>query len=101
MISEKTLIDSTHPGINDLVNTTLEVRFDYEKSYLHEKIWLTQKPHFYNTDPVSLDAKLIENIAKNDEKRLARAAVIDALATTKNPGYPICMEPLQRTRLIL
>ena len=45
------------PHINDLVNTKLDVRFDYSKSYLYGKAWITLKPHFYPTDSLSLDAK--------------------------------------------
>jgi len=43
--------------INDLVHTKLEVRFDYNKSYLYGKAWITLKPHFYSTDSLYLDAK--------------------------------------------
>jgi aminopeptidase N len=42
---------------DDLINTRLEVKFDYDKSYLYGKEWVTIKPHFYPTDSVSLDAK--------------------------------------------
>ena len=42
---------------DDLVNTKLEVRFDYDKSYMYGKAWVTLKPHFYTTDTVTLDAK--------------------------------------------
>ena len=43
--------------INDLVDTRLEVRFDYEKTYMYGKAWITLKPHYYPTDSLSLDAK--------------------------------------------
>jgi len=43
--------------INDLVDTRLEVKFDYEKTYMYGKAWITLKPHFYPTDSLSLDAK--------------------------------------------
>ncbi len=43
--------------INDLVNTKLDVRFDYNKSYMYGKEWLTLHPHFYPTDSLTLDAK--------------------------------------------
>lgn len=43
--------------INDLVNTKLDVRFDYDKSYMYGKEWLTVHPHFYPTDSLTLDAK--------------------------------------------
>ena len=45
------------PHINDLVHTKLDVRFDYSKSYLYGKAWITLKPHFYPTDSLTLDAK--------------------------------------------
>jgi aminopeptidase N len=46
-----------YPHINDLVHTKLNVRFDYSKSYLYGKAWITLKPHFYPTDSLRLDAK--------------------------------------------
>ncbi len=48
---------ATPTKINDLVNTKLDVRFDYAKHYLYGKEWLTLKPHFYPTDSLTLDAK--------------------------------------------
>ena len=39
------------------VHTKLEVKFDYDKSYLYGKAWITLKPHFYATDSLYLDAK--------------------------------------------
>src|ERR1700741_3804998 len=47
----------TPPKINDLVNTKLDVRFDYKKRYMYGKEWVTLKPHFYPTDSLRLDAK--------------------------------------------
>jgi aminopeptidase N len=41
----------------DLVNTKLDVKFDYDKTYMYGKEWVTLKPHFYPTDSVELDAK--------------------------------------------
>ncbi len=43
--------------INDLVHTKLDVRFDYSKSWLYGKAWITLHPHFYPTDSLNLDAK--------------------------------------------
>lgn len=43
--------------INDLVHTKLDAKFDYNKSYLNGKVWITLKPHFYPTDSLQLDAK--------------------------------------------
>jgi len=48
---------ATSPRINDLLHTKLDVRFDYNKSYLYGKAWITLKPHFYATDSLQLDAK--------------------------------------------
>lgn len=48
---------ATPDKINDLVNTKLDVRFDHTKCYLYGKAWITLKPHFYNTDSLTLDAK--------------------------------------------
>jgi aminopeptidase N len=45
---------------NDLVNTKLDVRFDYPKRYLYGKAWITLRPHFYATDSLTLDAKGME-----------------------------------------
>ncbi len=48
---------ATPPRINDLINTKLDVHFDYKKCYLYGKEWVTLKPHFYATDTLRLDAK--------------------------------------------
>ena len=45
------------PKINDLVHTKLAVSFDYDKSYMYGKAWITLEPHFYPTDSLTLDAK--------------------------------------------
>ncbi len=42
---------------NDLVHTKLQAKFDYDKSELNGKVWITLKPHFYATNNVELDAK--------------------------------------------
>jgi aminopeptidase N len=47
----------TELKVNDLVNTKLEVSFDYGKRYLYGKEWLTLRPHFYETNTLTLDAK--------------------------------------------
>ena len=53
----KKVFRASSPKINDLVHTKLDVRFDYDKSYLYGKEWLTLQPHFYPTDSLLLDAK--------------------------------------------
>jgi aminopeptidase N len=46
--------------VNDLVHTKLDAKFDFSKSYLNGKVWITLKPHFYATNNLSLDAKGME-----------------------------------------
>ena len=41
----------------DLINTKLEVKFDYQKQYLMGKATITLKPHFYPQTELVLDAK--------------------------------------------
>ncbi len=53
----KKLYRETPEKVNDLVHTKLDVRFDYQKSYLYGKEWVTLKPHFYTVDTLVLDAK--------------------------------------------
>ncbi len=64
------------PHINDLVHTKLSVRFDYTRSYMYGKAWITLKPHFYPTDSLSLDAKGMDlkevSILKNSQHRPLR-----------------------------
>src|SRR6476620_9568867 len=55
--SWKTVYRSTAEKINDLVHTKLDAKFDFSKSYMYGKVWITLKPHFYPTDSLSLDAK--------------------------------------------
>ncbi|MFN5416788.1 MAG: M1 family aminopeptidase [Flavobacteriia bacterium] len=44
----------------DIINTKLEVSFDWSKSWLIGKETLTAKPHFYASDSLILDAKGME-----------------------------------------
>lgn len=53
----KKVYRATETKVNDLVHTKLDARFDYKKSYLNGKVWITLKPHFYPTDSLRLDAK--------------------------------------------
>ncbi len=48
---------SFYPKTNELVHTKVEAKFDYAKSYMYGKAWITLKPHFYSTDSLLLDAK--------------------------------------------
>ncbi len=53
----KTIYRASATRINDLVNTKLDVSFDYSKSWMYGKAWITLHPHFYTTDSLRLDAK--------------------------------------------
>ena len=53
----KSIYRSTYSRINDLVHTKLDVKFDYDHSWLYGKAWITLQPHFYKTDSLLLDAK--------------------------------------------
>jgi aminopeptidase N len=55
--SWKKVYRASYTKINDLVHTKLDVKFDYDKSYMYGKAWITLKPHFYATDSLLLDAK--------------------------------------------
>lgn len=56
----KKIYRESYPKTNEVVHTKLQVSFDFNKSYLYGKEWLTLKPHFYATDSVLLDAKGME-----------------------------------------
>ena len=55
--SWKTFYRSSATKINDLVNTKLDISFDFSKSWMYGKAWITLHPHFYPTDSLKLDAK--------------------------------------------
>ena len=50
----------TPTRINDLVHTKLDVQFDFDKSHLLGKAWITLTPHIDPTDSLRLDAKGME-----------------------------------------
>ena len=55
--SWKKELRESYPKTNEVVHTKLDVRFDYDKSYMYGKEWLTLKPHLAPVDAVLLDAK--------------------------------------------
>ena len=57
---ELTVYRVTALKVHDLVHTKLDVSFDYAKRHLNGKAWITLKPHFYETDQLTLDAKGME-----------------------------------------
>ena len=58
--SWKSIYRASATKINDLVNTKLDVSFDFSKSWMNGKAWITLHPHFYPTDSLSLDAKSMD-----------------------------------------
>lgn len=58
--SWKSIYRASATKINDLVNTKLDVSFDFSKSWMKGKAWITLHPHFYPTDSLSLDAKSMD-----------------------------------------
>ncbi len=48
---------ATRTVYTDLINTKLELKPDWNKSYLYGKATITAKPHFYPSDSLILDAK--------------------------------------------
>ena len=53
----KNIYRATPAKINSLIHTRLEASFDFSKSWMYGKAWITLKPHFYPTDSLNLDAK--------------------------------------------
>lgn len=61
--------------INSLVHTKLDLKFDYDKEEAHGEAWITLKPHFYDTNELTLDAKAmlihnVEIVQGNSKKKL-------------------------------
>jgi aminopeptidase N len=69
--------------INDLVHTKLDVKFDYNRSHLLGKAWITLKPHFYPTDSLELDAKGMNinavSLVKNGKNTPLQYQYIDSM----------------------
>lgn len=64
VIKQDTLADSnpeerrfSAPRMVDIIHTKLDVRFDWEKQYLHGNASITLKPYFYPVKEITLDAK--------------------------------------------
>src|ERR1700759_1392596 len=82
--AKSTLYRETPVKVNDLVNTKLDVRFDYKKCYLYGKEWVTLKPHMYPTDTLRLDAKGMDihniSIVKNGKNVPLKYVYQDSLS---------------------
>jgi aminopeptidase N len=55
--AEEAIYRGVPEKVNDMVHTKLDAKFDYQKSQLNGKVWLTLKPHVYTVDNLELDAK--------------------------------------------
>lgn len=55
--------------VHDLIHTKLKVDFNFKEKELNGEEWLTIKPHFYETDKLTLDAKamLIHKVTMNKQ----------------------------------
>jgi len=61
--------------INDLVHTKLDLKFDYQKEQVNGEGWITLKPHFYEANKLTLDAKAmlihdVELVKGNSKSKL-------------------------------
>jgi aminopeptidase N len=64
----------------DLIHTKLEVSFDWTKSQMNGKAYITAKPHFYPSDSLILDAKGMDILSvKMDGKDLSYIYQADLL----------------------
>jgi aminopeptidase N len=54
---ERKRYNASKTRVNDLLHVKLEVSFDYEKTQMNGKAYLSLKPYFYETDSLVLDAK--------------------------------------------
>lgn len=54
---EREKYNPSETKVNDLINTKLEVSFDFKKKQLNGKATIDLTPHFYPTNKLSLDAK--------------------------------------------
>ncbi len=72
--NEREKYNPSETRVNDLINTKLEVSFDFKKQRLNGKATIDLTPHFYPTNKLSLDAKgmdihkvqLVEGTLKSD-----------------------------------
>ncbi|WP_233884752.1 M1 family metallopeptidase [Tenacibaculum piscium] len=65
-----TIYKAEKAKIHDLIHTKLKVDFNFKEKQLNGEEWLTVKPHFYQTDKITLDAKamIIHQISMNNQK---------------------------------
>ena len=79
---------ATRTVYTDLINTKLELKPDWEKSYLYGRASITAKPHFYPSDSLILDAKgMTINSVKLGEKLLTYVYKDEVLKITLDKTY--------------
>ncbi len=91
-VSQQKIYHGSTTISHDLVNTWLDVRFDYKKSYLYGKAVITLQPHFYPSDFLWLNARGMEIldvrlINGNDSIKLKYSYSADSLGITLNKIY--------------
>jgi aminopeptidase N len=66
--AQSNLYQSEKEKIHDLVHTKLNVDFNFDSKTMNGEAWITAKPHFYNTNTITLDAKamLIHQVSMNN-----------------------------------
>lgn len=79
--------------LTDVVDTKLDVRFDYKKQYLLGTAVLTLRPHFYPQSEVTLDAKgfdiqKVELLTEKKAKNLTYTYNKRKLAIALDRSYP-------------
>ncbi len=89
----KTIYRATATKINDVIDTKLDVRFDFTKSWMYGKEWITLKPHFYPTDSLSLDAK---SMAINEVSMMRSGIHIPLKYTYDNQMLHITLDRIYR-----
>lgn len=67
--------------INDLIHTTIDLKFDYKKKQATGKAEITLKPHYYKTDSLTLNARGfdIHKVQLSGKKNISLKYTYDSL----------------------
>ncbi len=89
MQSQENTYQPERTKYNTLVHTKLKVSFDFAKREMPAEAWVTLKPHFYPTNKVTLDAKVmqIDAVLSNTGKKLEYEYDGKQLKITLNNTY--------------
>lgn len=68
-LAQSTTYKAEREKVHDLVHTKLKVDFNFSEKTMNGEAWVTAKPHFYNTNTITLDAKsmLIDKVSLNNK----------------------------------